>query len=47
MLMSMAHYQHLSGSQQKIADLLAMLGTEDLELEIPRWDGLARPADLS
>ena len=47
-LMSMAHYQHLSGSQQKkIADLLAMAGTEDIELEIPRWDELARPADLS
>ena len=46
-LMSMAHYQHLSGSQQKIADLLEMPGTENLELEIPRWDELARPADLS
>jgi prevent-host-death family protein len=46
-LMSMAHYQHLSGSRQKIADLLAMPGTEDLELEIPRRDELARPADLS
>ena len=27
-------------------DLLAMPGTEDLELEIYRWDELARPADL-
>ena len=45
--MSMAHYQQLSGSQQKIADLLAMPVTEDLELEIPRWDEHARPADLS
>jgi prevent-host-death family protein len=46
-LMSMALYQRLSGSQQKIADLLAMPRTEDIELEIPRWDELARPADLS
>ena len=46
-LMSMALYQRLSGSQQKIADLLAMPGTEDLELEIPRWDEHARPSDLS
>jgi hypothetical protein len=45
--MSMAHYHHLSGSQQMIADLLAMPVTEDLELEIPRWNELARPADLS
>ena len=46
-LMSMALYQRLSGSQQKIADLLAMPGTEDLEIEILRWDEPARPADLS
>ena len=46
-LMSMAHYQHLSGNQQKITDLLAMPGTEDLELVIPRWDEHPLPADLS
>ena len=46
-LMSMALYQRLTGSQQKIADLLAMPGTEDIELQIPRWNELARPADLS
>ena len=46
-LMSMALYQRLTGSQQKIADLLAMPGTENIELEIPRWTELARPADLS
>ena len=34
-LMSMALYQSLTGSRQKIADLLAMPGIEDVELEIP------------
>ena len=46
-LMSMALYQRLTGSRQKIADLLAMPGIEDVELEIPRLHDLARPADLS
>jgi prevent-host-death family protein len=46
-LLSMKDYQLLSGSRQKIADLLAMLGSEDFELEIPRMDDLPRPADLS
>ena len=46
-LMSMALYQRLTGSRQKIAELLAMPGIEDIELEIPRLRDLARPADLS
>lgn len=46
-LMSMALYQSLTGSRQKIADLLAMPGTEDFDLELPRLRDLARPADLS
>ncbi len=46
-LMSMALYRRLTGSRQKIADLLAMPGIEDVELEIPRLRDLARPADLS
>ncbi|QDL35937.1 type II toxin-antitoxin system Phd/YefM family antitoxin [Rhodoferax sediminis] len=46
-LMSMALYQRLTGSRQKIADLLAMPGIEDVELEIPRLRDLAQPADLS
>lgn len=46
-LMSMALYQRLTGSRQKIADLLAMPGIEDVELEIPRLRDLARSADLS
>jgi prevent-host-death family protein len=46
-LMSIELYQRLSGSRQKIADLLAMPGAEDADLEIPRLRDLARPADLS
>jgi prevent-host-death family protein len=46
-LMSMALYQRLTGSRQKIADLLAMPGIEDVDLEIPRLRDLARPADFS
>jgi len=46
-LMSMALYRRLTGSQQKIADLLAMPGIENVDLEIPRLRDLARPADLS
>ena len=46
-LMSIALYQRLTGSHQKIADLLAMPGIEDLELDIPRLRDMARPADFS
>ncbi|MGT2455626.1 type II toxin-antitoxin system Phd/YefM family antitoxin [Cupriavidus basilensis] len=45
-LLSIEEYQRLTGSQQKIADLLAMPGLEDIELDIPRHAELARPADL-
>ena len=46
-LMSMALYQRLTGSSQKIADLLRMPGIEDASLEIPPLRDLARPADFS
>jgi prevent-host-death family protein len=55
-LMSMALYQSLTGSRQKIADLLAMPGSDAsnvsdasnaFDLEIPRSRDLAQPADLS
>ena len=46
-LLNMKDYQLLSGNGQKIADLLAMPGSEDLELEIPRMRDLPRPAELS
>lgn len=46
-LLSIKEYQQLSGSRQKIADLLAMPGIADFELEIPRMRELPRPAELS
>ena len=46
-LLSIEDYQRLSGGRQKIADLLAMPGLADIELPIPQWRELARPADLS
>jgi prevent-host-death family protein len=46
-LMSIELYQRLTGNRQKIADLLAMPGTEDIDLEIPNLRDVARPADLS
>lgn len=45
-LLSIEEYQRLTGSQQKIADLLAMPGAEDIDLDIPHHAELARPADL-
>ncbi|HBH29989.1 MAG: type II toxin-antitoxin system Phd/YefM family antitoxin [Desulfofustis sp. PB-SRB1] len=46
-LLSIRDYQQLFDNSGKIADLLAMPGTEDIELEIPRMADLARPAQLS
>lgn len=46
-LLSIEEYQRLTGGRQKIADLLAMPGVEDIELDIPRQGDVALPADLS
>lgn len=46
-LLSIKEYQRLTGGPRKIADLLAMPGIEELELEIPTLDDHPRPADLS
>lgn len=47
-LMTIELYQRLTGSQEKIADLLAMPGGVDVDFEIsPLSRELARPADLS
>lgn len=46
-LLSIEEYQRITGIHQKIADLLAMPGIEDIELEIPQLRDLARPADLA
>jgi len=46
-LLSIEEYQRLTGGRQKIADLLAMPGVEDIELDLPESGDVARPADLS
>ena len=46
-LLSIEEYQRITGGRQKIADLLAMPGVEDIELEIPQLRDLIRPADFS
>ena len=46
-LMSMEHYQSLTSNQATIADLLFMPAMQGLNLDIPRIDELARPADFS
>ena len=46
-LLTFDEYKKITGGRTKIADLLAMPGIEDLELEIPQLRDLAQPADLS
>ena len=46
-LLTFGEYKKITGGRTKIADLLAMPGIEDAELEIPQFRGLARAADLS
>ena len=46
-LLSIEDYQRITGGHQKIADLLAMPGIEDIELEIPQLKDIARPATLA
>ncbi|MFA9275972.1 MAG: type II toxin-antitoxin system Phd/YefM family antitoxin [Candidatus Aquirickettsiella gammari] len=46
-LLSIKDYQRLTEGQQKIADLLAMPGVEDIEFEIPTMPELARSEDFS
>ena len=46
-LLTFDAYKAMTGGHTKIADLLAMPGIEDLELEIPPLRDLAQPADLS
>lgn len=46
-LLTFDEYKRISGGRTKIADLLAMPGIGEIELEIPRLDDLARAADLS
>ena len=46
-LLTFDEYKRLTGGRAKIADLLAMPGIEDVELEIPPLRDLAHPADFS
>lgn len=46
-LLTFAEYRKITGGHTKIADLLAMPGIEDIELDIPPLRDLAQPADFS
>ena len=46
-LLSIEEYQRLIGGSASIGDLLALPGSEDIDFEPPRADGVYRPADLS
>jgi prevent-host-death family protein len=46
-LLTFDEYKRITGGRTKIADLLAMPGIEDIDLEIPAMDDLAQPADLT
>jgi prevent-host-death family protein len=46
-LLSIEEYRRLTGSRRKIADMLAMAGAEDIDLEISPSRELAGSADLS
>ncbi|MGD9585090.1 MAG: type II toxin-antitoxin system Phd/YefM family antitoxin [Lysobacterales bacterium] len=46
-LMSIEHYRRITASHRKIADLLAMPGVAELDLQVPDSQELARAADLS
>jgi prevent-host-death family protein len=47
-LLSIEAYRRLTGGSESIIDRLAMPpGAEDMELEIPRFDDVARAADFT
>ena len=46
-LLSFDEYKKLTGKHTRIADLLAMPGAEDIELDFPKMNDLAQAADLS
>lgn len=46
-LLTFDEYKKITGGRTKIADLLAMPGIEDLELDIPQLRDLAQAADIS
>jgi prevent-host-death family protein len=46
-LLTIDDYRKIAGGSRKIADLLAMPGVDEFELELPKTSELARAADLS
>ncbi len=46
-LLTYSEYRKISRGHSRIADLLAMPGIEDIELEVPHRHEVARAADLS
>jgi prevent-host-death family protein len=47
-LLTIAEYQRITGSQASIVELLAMAGVEGIDLDVPRLGGpVAKPIDLS
>jgi prevent-host-death family protein len=46
-LLTFDEYKKLTGGRTKIADLLAMPGIEDIELDIPQLRDHAQPAALA
>lgn len=46
-LLSIQHYHHLIAERQTLADLLAMPGSESIELPLPRQDESPRPASFN
>jgi prevent-host-death family protein len=46
-LLTFEEYKKITGGRTKIADLLAMPGVDDIELEIPAMRDRAQPAALS
>ena len=46
-LLTFDEYKRITGGRTNNADLLAMPGIEDIELEIPLMPDLAQPADFT
>lgn len=46
-LLSIDEYRRLTGSRKRIADLLAMPGSEDIEFDVPVLDERPAGADVS
>lgn len=46
-LLSIEEYKRLTGASENIADLLALPGSEDIEIEIPARTDLPRTVDFS